>query len=232
MRRSPPSPGASRATPTSPGNYWDYDWANNNAVDYDNITTFYRSDVDPAAKNVKSSPRTREITLGLEREVTPDLTASAIATFRRSDNFDWAKLYYPADVFPSTPDLVVDGTSDWYAAAGTVPDTITVGEGTSAVTYDLLDAGGRTWYLPIATFPGETPYRMVDKTQRVPDLPRPRALPEQEAGQALVHERLASPSRTSATTGRTPRSIRPTSGPSTARPTATGAPATTARPRS
>jgi hypothetical protein len=146
------------------GNYWDYDWANNDAVDYNNITTFYRSDVDPAAKNVKSSPRTREITLGLEREVTPDLTASAIATFRRSDNFDWAKLYYPADVFPSTPDLVVDGTSDWYEAAGTVPDTITVGEGTSAVTYDLLDAGGRTWYLPIATFPGETPYRMVDKT--------------------------------------------------------------------
>ena len=175
------------------GNYRDYDWANNDAVDYNNITTFYRSDVDPAAKNVKSSPRTREITLGLEREVTPDLTASAVATFRRSDNFDWAKLYYPADVFPSTPDLVVDGTADWYAAAGTVPDTITVGEGDDAVTYDLLDAGGRTWYLPIANVPRRNALPDGRQDERVPDLPRPRALPEQEAGQALVHERLRHP---------------------------------------
>jgi hypothetical protein len=146
------------------GNYRDYDWADNDAVNYDNITTFYRSDVDPDAKNVKTSPRTREITLGLEREISPDLTASATATFRRYDNFDWSKLFYPADVFPSTPDLVVDNTAEWYVPAGTIPDSITVGEGTSAVTYDLKDAGGRTWYLPSASFPGETPYRMVDKS--------------------------------------------------------------------
>ena len=146
------------------GNYWDYDWANNDAVDYDNITTFYRSDVDPDAKNVKTSPRTREIALGLERELSPDLTASATATFRRYDNFDWSKLFYPADVYPSTPDLVVDNTATWYVPAGTVPASITVGEDDDAVTYDLLDAGGRTWYLPSASFPGETPYRMVDKS--------------------------------------------------------------------
>lgn len=146
------------------GNYWDYDWTNNRAVDYDNITTFYRSDIDPDAKNVKTSPRTREIALGLERELSPDLTASATATFRRYDNFDWAKLFYPADVYPATPDLVVDNTATWYVPAGTVPASITVGEGTSAKTYDLLDAGGRTWYLPSASFPGETPYRMVDKS--------------------------------------------------------------------
>jgi hypothetical protein len=146
------------------GNYWDYDWANNDAVDYDNITTFYRSDVDPDAKNVKTSPRTREISLGLEREISSDLTASATATYRRYDNFDWSKLYYPADVYPSTPDLVVDNTATWYVPAGTVPASITVGEGASAKTYDLLDAGGRTWYLPSASFPGQTPYRMVDKS--------------------------------------------------------------------
>jgi hypothetical protein len=146
------------------GNYRDYDWANNDAVDYDNITTFYRSDVDPDVKNVKTSPRTREISLGLEREIFPDLTASATATYRRYDNFDWSKLYYPADAYPSTPDLVVDNTATWYTPAGTVPESITVGEGDDAVTYDLLDAGGRTWYLPSASFPGPTPYRMVDKS--------------------------------------------------------------------
>ena len=147
------------------GNYRDYDWANNDFVDYDNITNFYRSDVDPDAKNVKSSPRTREIVLGLERELSPDLTASATATYRRYDNFDWAKPFYPADVYPATPDLVVDDTGDWYAAAGTVPEAIVVGEGDDAVTYDLLDAGGRTWYLPNEDFPAETPYRMVDKSK-------------------------------------------------------------------
>lgn len=146
------------------GNYSNYDWANRTAVDYDNTTTFYRSDVDPDAKNVKTSPRTREITLGLEREISPNLTASATAIYRRYDNFDWSKFFYPADVYPSTPDLVVDNTAEWYVPAGTVPASITVGEGEDAVTYDLLDAGGRTWYLPSASFPGETPYRMVDKS--------------------------------------------------------------------
>ena len=148
------------------GNYADFDWADPTAINYDNLTTFYRSDVDPNAKNVKTSPRTQEITLGLEREFRPDLTAAAVVTFRRFDNYDWAKAYYPADIYPSTPDLVIDETQAWYEAAGTVPDKITVydDEGEVEKEYDLLDAGGKTWYLPIESFPGETPYRMVDKS--------------------------------------------------------------------
>lgn len=142
------------------GNYWDFDWSNPSAVDYDNLTTFFRNDIDPDAKNVKTSPRTREIMLSLEREVLPDLAVSLGATYRRYDNFDWAKPFYPADIFPSTPDLVIDNTQEWYTAAGTIPGTITVG----GASYDLKDAAGRTWYLPVSSYPGETPFRMIDKS--------------------------------------------------------------------
>jgi hypothetical protein len=142
------------------GNFSGFDWDNRGAINYDNLTTFYRSDVDPGVKNVKTSPRTREIMLSLEKELRPDLAASVAATFRRYDNFDWAKLYYPADIYPSTPDLVIDNTGTWYAVAGTIPATVTIGEKTVA----LGDAAGRPWYLPVATFPGDTPYRMVDKS--------------------------------------------------------------------
>jgi Carboxypeptidase regulatory-like domain len=142
------------------GNYRDYDFWNSEAVNYDNLTTFYRSDVDPNAKNVKTSPRTREIMLGLERELRPDMTASATVTFRRYDNFDWAKLFYPADIYPSTPDLVIDNTGTWYTIAGTIPETVTIGE----TEFSLGDAAGKPWYLPVVSFPGETPYRMVDKS--------------------------------------------------------------------
>ena len=142
------------------GNYWDYDILDPSAVNYDYLTTFYRSDVDPDAKNVKTSPRTREVMLSLEREMGRDLAASVTATYRRYDNFDWAKLFYPADIFPSTPDLVVDNTESWYTAAGTVPDSIVI----DGVTYGTGAAAGRTWYLPNELFPGPTPYRMVDKS--------------------------------------------------------------------
>ena len=148
------------------GNYCDFDWSNPRGINYDNLTTFYRSDVDPDAKNVKTSPRTREISLGFERELRPDLTASVTATFRRFDNFDWAKPFYPADIYPSTPDLVIDETQTWYAAAGIVPEKITIldEEGEIEQEYSLGDAAGKTWYLPISSFPGPTPYRMVDKS--------------------------------------------------------------------
>jgi len=142
------------------GNYWGFDWSDNEAVNYDRLTTFYRSDIDPNAKSVKTAPRTREVMLSLEKELRPNLTASVTAAYRRYDNFDWAKLYYPADIYPGTPDLVVDNTGTWYAAAGTVPATITAGD----ETIDMGGAAGRTWYLPIASFPGSTPYRMVDKS--------------------------------------------------------------------
>ncbi len=142
------------------GNFSGYDWNNPSAVNYDNLTTFFHSDVDPSVKNVKTSPRTREIMLSLEKEIRPDLAASVGATFRRYDNFDWAKLFYPADIYPSTPDLVIDNTGTWYAVAGTIPATVKIGE----ETVEMRDAAGRSWYLPIASFPGDTPYRMVDKS--------------------------------------------------------------------
>jgi hypothetical protein len=147
------------------GNYQGYDFWDPEKINYDNITTLYRSDIDPEAKNIKTSPRTREIAVSLERELRPNLTASVAATFRRYDNFDWAKLFYPADIYPSTPDLVIDNTQDWYVSAGTVPSKITVEEDGEVVKeYDLGDAAGKPWYLPNASFPGETPYRLVDKS--------------------------------------------------------------------
>jgi hypothetical protein len=150
------------------GNFQGYDWTDPDTVNYDNLTTFFRSDVDPNAKNVKTSPRTREIMLSLEREVRPDLAASATLTYRRYDRFDWAKLFYPADIYPSTPDLVVDNTGTWYAVAGTIPGTITIvndeEDETDDETISLGEAGGKPWYLPVESFPGETPYRMVDKS--------------------------------------------------------------------
>lgn len=148
------------------GNFSGYDWANREAVNYDYLTNFYRSDIDPNTRNIKSSPRTREITLGLEKELRPDLAASIALTYRRYDNFDWAKPFYPADVFPATPDLVIDNTTGtWFAQAGVIPETITyTNSADKETTIDLGSAGGRPWYLPIATYPGSTPYRMIDKS--------------------------------------------------------------------
>ena len=157
----PRSRAASRATPISPGTTATTTSRTGSIINYDSQTTFFRSDIDPNAKNVKTSPRTREIMLSLEKELRPDLAASIAATYRRYDNFDWAKLFYPADLYPSTPDLVIDNTTGpWYVEAGTVPDTVEIGEETVA----MGAAAGRTWYLPSASFPGDTPYRLVDKS--------------------------------------------------------------------
>jgi hypothetical protein len=142
------------------GNYRDFDWQNPAAVNYDNLTTFFRSDIVPEAKSVKTSPRTREIMLFLERELRPDLALSVNTTYRRYDNFDWAKAFYPANIYPATPDLVIDNTQTWYTTAGTIPATVKIG----GVTYDMGDAAGKPWYLPNASFPGATPYRMIDKS--------------------------------------------------------------------
>jgi len=148
------------------GNFSGFDWSHRDAINYDYLTTFYRSDIDPNVRNVKSSPRTREITLGLEKEIRPDLSAWLGLTYRRYDRFDWSKPFYPADIYPSTPDLVIDDTTGpWYAQAGVVPKTITyTNSDDKETTIDLGDAGGRPWYLPVSTFPGSTPYRMVDKS--------------------------------------------------------------------
>jgi hypothetical protein len=98
--------------------------------------------------------------LSLERELSPNLAFSVNTTYRRYDNFDWAKAFYPANIYPGTPDLVIDNTQTWYTPAGTIPATVKIGE----VTYNLGDAAGKPWYLPIASYPGTTPYRMIDKS--------------------------------------------------------------------
>jgi hypothetical protein len=95
------------------GNYSDYAFTDSEAINYDSQTTFYRSDIDPNAKNVKTSPRTREIMLSLEKELRPNLAATLSATYRRYDNFDWAKLFYPADLYPSTPSRSTTRPSTW-----------------------------------------------------------------------------------------------------------------------
>jgi Carboxypeptidase regulatory-like domain len=143
------------------GNYKDYAFRDSETIDYDSQTTLFRSDIDPNAKNGKTSPRTREIMLSLEKELRPNLSASLTATFRRYDNFDWAKYFYPANLYPSTPDLVIDNTNGpWYVEAGTIPESVTIDE----ETVSTGDAGLRTWYLPSASFPGDTPFRLVDKS--------------------------------------------------------------------
>jgi len=143
------------------GNYWNFDWSDPFAVNYDSQTTFFLNDIDPEAPNVKSSPRTREVMLGVEREVTPDLSVAVNGTYRRYDNFDWAKAFYPADVFPSTPDLIIDDTQEWYTVAGTVPATVVI----NGETFSMKEAAGRPWYLPVESYPGPTPFRMVDKSR-------------------------------------------------------------------
>jgi hypothetical protein len=143
------------------GNYRDYAFRDSETINYDSQTTLFRSDIDPNAKNVKTSPRTREIVLSLEKELRPNLSAAIAATFRRYDNLDWAKYFYPASLYPSTPDLVIDNTNGpWYIEAGTIPATVTIDE----ETVSTGDAGGRPWYLPSASYPGDTPFRLVDKS--------------------------------------------------------------------
>jgi len=143
------------------GNYRDYAFRNSETINYDSQTTLFRSDIDSGAKNVKTSPRTREIVLSLEKELRPNLSASVAATFRRYDNFDWAKNFYPATLYPSTPDLVIDNTNGpWYVEAGTIPQSVVIAE----KTVSTGEAAGHAWYLPSAAYPGETPFRLVDKS--------------------------------------------------------------------
>jgi len=141
------------------GNYSGYDWDNKTALDYSNITTFFFND------KVKSSTRTREILLTLERELVADFSAALNLTYRRYDNFDSWWNYYPADIYgddyPELAGLIVDDTTGpWYEVAGTVPNTMNIG----GVSYSTGDAGGRDYWLPTADYPTVgTDYRMVKK---------------------------------------------------------------------
>jgi hypothetical protein len=141
------------------GMFSGYDWNNKTALDYSNITTFFFND------KVKSSTRTREILLTLEREIITDFSAQLNLTYRRYDSFDNWWTYYPASIYgtsnPELADLVVDNTTGpWYTGVGTVPSTVTIG----GHDYSTGGAAGNPVYLPIATYPTlSTDYRMVKK---------------------------------------------------------------------
>jgi hypothetical protein len=136
-----------------------YDWDNKTFLDYFNPTTYFFDD------KVKSSTRTREILLVLEREIIPDFSAAIDLTYRRYDNFDSRWTYYPASIFgetnPELAGLIVDDTTGpWYEEAGTIPATVDIG----GVTYGTGDAAGRPYYLPTADYPTvSSNYSMVKK---------------------------------------------------------------------
>ncbi len=128
--------------------YSGYDWDNKTALDYSNITDFFFN------KKVKSSSRTREALLILEREILTDFSASINLTYRRYDLFENGWRYYPQSVYgetnPELAGLVVDNTTGpWYEEAGTIPATVTIG----GETYSTGGAAGRPYYLPTADYP-------------------------------------------------------------------------------
>jgi len=138
------------------GMYSGYDWANKTALDYTNITQFFAND------KVKSSTRTSEILLTLERELMSDFSVAINLTYRRYDNFMNSWLYYPDSIYgttnPELAGLVVDDTTGpWYEAVGTIPTTVEIG----GVTYSTGDAGGKPYNLPTAAYPTvASDYRM------------------------------------------------------------------------
>ena len=114
-------------------------------LDYNASTTIY----DPKAK---SSTRTRELLLTLERELMKDLAAQINFTFRKYDNFDWWVSYYPET------GKKID-TPDWYVPAGTIPNELAPGVSTG-------DAAGKTWYVLDPTkYTTGTDYSYVEKSK-------------------------------------------------------------------
>jgi hypothetical protein len=140
--------------------YSGYDWANKTALDYSNITTYFFND------KVKSSTRTREILVTLERELMADFSAQLNLTYRRYDNFDSWWTYYPDSIYgesnPELAGLIVDDTTGpWYVEAGTIPNEVEIGDG---VFYSTGGAAGRPYYLPSADYPTvSSSYSMVKK---------------------------------------------------------------------
>jgi hypothetical protein len=142
------------------GNYAGYDWANKTALDYSNITTFFFNNA------VKSSTRTSEVLLTLERELMADFSAQINLTYRKYNNFDSRWTYYPESIYgetnPELAGLIVDDTTGpWYEEAGTIPDQVEIGDG---VFYSTGGAAGRPYYLTTADYPTVgSDYGMVKK---------------------------------------------------------------------
>ena len=160
--------GGSSSNARLAGNYSGYDWANKTGLDYSNITTYFFNN------KVKSSTRTSEILLTLEREIIADFSAQINLTYRKYDNFDTWWQYFPESIYgedyPEWAGQVIDDQSGpWYVEAGTIPDEVQIG-GTVGdpddppVYYSTGGAGGRPYYLPSAEYP-DLPweYSMVKK---------------------------------------------------------------------
>ncbi|MCK7472787.1 MAG: hypothetical protein MZV49_03030, partial [Rhodopseudomonas palustris] len=173
------------------GNYSGYDWNNKTGLDYSNITTYFFNNT------VKSSTRTREILLTLERELMADFSAQINLTYRKYDNFDsLVDSIIPEDIYgedyPAVAGLIVDDQSGpWYVEAGTIPDEVEIGDG---VFYSTGGAGGRPYYLPSADYP-DLPWELLDgqEEQRLQHLYGHRLRPQQAAVEQVVHERLRHP---------------------------------------
>ena len=85
--------GGSSSNARLAGNYSGYDWANKTGLDYSNITTYFFNN------SVKSSTRTSEILLTLERELMADFSAQINLTYRKYDNFDTSWQYFPDSIY-------------------------------------------------------------------------------------------------------------------------------------
>ena len=79
----------------------------------------------------KSSSKTQELMLTLERELLPDFGASAIFSMRKFSDWEWWVPYYPDS------GQMID-SPDWYVENGTIPATVG-GHSTGG-------AAGRPWY--------------------------------------------------------------------------------------
>lgn len=79
---------------------------------------------------------THEFNISVEHELAQDFGISLSFNWKRMGRFSWTQDYYPA--------LDHVRSKDDYIVAGTVPDTLTNGEGGS---FPTGDAAGRPWYV-------------------------------------------------------------------------------------
>jgi len=105
------------------GMYAGYDPLNPTDLDY--TTQVYTFDK-------KSSSKTQELIISLERELLPDFGAAAIFSMRKFTDWEnWVSYY------PDTGEMI--DSPDWYVSAGTIPATVG-GHSTGG-------AAGRNWYV-------------------------------------------------------------------------------------
>ena len=229
-----PRRAGSRATPTWPATTGTSTGRIPAAVNYDNLTTFYRSDIDPNAKNVKTSPRTREII------ARPRAGAPPRPHRLRQRHLPALRQLRLGQALLSGRHLSLDARPGHRQHADVVrappgpsprrsPSSMT-----TARSRGIQPGGRRRQDLVPAHRHVPGPDALPDGRQEhgLPDLHRPRPHRHQAAVEPLVPERLGHAPGPARPLERLLSSTRRTSGPSTASPSATGAPARAARRRS